>query len=152
MTVETVATERSAAARELLTSLMSVKSWLRETPQWLYGPHSQTALYALSLVDRHGPCRVTALAEEARVDASVVSRQIAQLEQVGLLQREPDPADGRAHLVSISPEGSAVLEQGRERLAAMVDERLQDWSPEELLAFSDKLRRILTALTTKPHD
>ena len=152
MTVETVATERSAAAREVLTSLMGVKTWLRETQQWLYGNHSPTALFALSLVDRHGPCRVTALAEEARVDASVVSRQIAHLEQVGLLERQPDPADGRAHLVSISPEGAAVLEQGRERLAAMVDERLQDWSPDQLLTFSDDLRRVLGALTARLTD
>ena len=144
----TVATERSAAARDLLTSLMGVKAWLRETQQWLYGNHSQTALFALALVDRHGPCRVTALAEVARVDASVVSRQIAHLEKIGLVERLPDPADGRAHLVSISAEGASVLEQGRERLAGMVDERLQGWSPDEILAFSDDLRRVLAALTS----
>lgn len=144
----TAATSGRSATRELLTALMSVKTWFRETQQGVYDGHSATSLMALALLERHGPARVTELAASARVDASVVSRQAAHLEQAGLVGRTPDPADGRAHRLVITPEGTAVLARGRQRLVALVSERLHDWPDDEIERFASTLRRLLTDLTT----
>ena len=152
MTTTTSEGERTAAARELLSSLMGVKTWLRESQQWLYGSYSPASLMVLAMLDREGSSRVSELAEIARVDPSVVSRQLAHLEHCGLVERSADPADGRAHRVSLSSEGSSVLEQGRTHLAARVEERLRDWAPEDIRSFATDLSRLLGALTTRPSD
>ncbi|WP_300018145.1 MarR family winged helix-turn-helix transcriptional regulator [Pseudonocardia sp.] len=49
------------------------------------------------------------------VDQSVVSRQVGELQARGLVCRRPDPADRRAGLVRLTPEGRALL-AGAQRL------------------------------------
>jgi DNA-binding MarR family transcriptional regulator len=137
---------REQATRDLLSCLMSVKAWIRDTNRWLYANHSPASLFALALLDRNGPSRVSDLAEVARVDASVVSRQVSTLEQQGYVARTPDPADGRAHRLSLTPAGAKVLEDGRERLVGVVTERLDDWSADDIATFSARLQTLLVTI------
>jgi DNA-binding MarR family transcriptional regulator len=124
-----------AAVAELLASLMRVKGWLHESHRWLHTNHSRASMVGLALLERHAPARVGELAEAARVDVSVISRQLQQLESDGLVEREPDPADRRASLLTLSAAGREVLDTGRARLASLVEERLAGREPEELTAF-----------------
>ncbi len=137
---------QQTAARELLASLLNVKGWFRESSRWAYPQHSTASLLTLGLLDRCGPSRVGALAEVARLDVSVVSRQLAQLEQSGLVTRRQDPDDGRAHLVSLSDQGRAVLAEGYAGLADGVAERLAHWPPDELTELAATLQRLLDDL------
>lgn len=142
---------RDTAAAELLQSLMSVKSWLNETHRWLHEHHhSGASLLGLALLEQHGPARVGELAERARVDASVVSRQMQQLEAEGLVARTPDPDDGRASLLSLTPAGRQLLDDGRSRLAVLVTDRLSGWTPEQMSAFGRTLRRLVDDLQAPP--
>jgi DNA-binding MarR family transcriptional regulator len=138
--------DRERAAGDLVQALMGVKGWFRESNRWAYPRFSNASLVALALVERSGQARVSELAEAARVDVSVVSRQVQQLEQSGLVVREADPHDRRAHLVSISDKGREVLVDGRARLESVVLERLSGWDPEELTAFATTLRSLLQDL------
>jgi DNA-binding MarR family transcriptional regulator len=137
---------REAASRDLMATLMGVKSWIRDAHKWLYSGHTPTTLMSLALLERCGPARVSALAEEARVDTSVVSRQLAQLEQHGLVERSPDPEDGRAHRVTLTEQGRQVLADGRDRLARMVTERLEGWDAGEIRGVVSGLQRLLDDL------
>jgi DNA-binding MarR family transcriptional regulator len=141
-----VTSDRERAAGDLVQALMGVKGWFRESNRWAYPHFSNASLVALALVERSGQARVSELAEAARVDVSVVSRQVQQLEQSGLVVREADPHDRRAHLVSISDKGREVLVDGRARLESVVVERLSGWDPEELTAFAATLRSLLQDL------
>jgi DNA-binding MarR family transcriptional regulator len=79
---------------------------------------SATALPALELVHLLGTdeLRPGELAERRGVAQSVVSRQVAELEARGLACRRPDPADGRAGLVRLTPSGLRLLDDiGRVR-------------------------------------
>jgi DNA-binding MarR family transcriptional regulator len=93
---------------------------------------------------KDGPQRSSALAEAVHSDPSTVSRQIAHLVRLGLVERTADPADGRATLLAATPEGRRVFEQNRrariERVAAM----LADWAPEERTTFATLLSRFAT--------
>jgi DNA-binding MarR family transcriptional regulator len=145
-------TTRAPAARAelLLPALLELKGWVRRVSHQLHSEYSTASLVALSLLERHGPVRVSELAEMARVDPSVVSRAATSLERAGLVERSSDPADGRAHRLQISPDGRAVLQAGRRELVDHVAERLTGWTDTELADLTSDLVRLLTDLGVEP--
>lgn len=54
--------------------------------------------------------RPTALAERLGVSKQAVGQLVAELEQMGVLERVPDPTDGRARLVRFVRGGEGLLE------------------------------------------
>ena len=139
------------AVTDLLRALTGLKGWFREIQHGVYDGHSAAELLLLALLDRQGPVRVTALADAARVDPSVVSRQLAALEAAGLVARTPDPSDGRAHRVAVAPAGAEVLHRGRERLVRLMSDRLTTWSAADLAEHAATTARLLTDLTEPRH-
>ena len=101
-------------------------------PVQLHGPSGHTVLDRPAymtlwrLVD-DGPFRPTVLAGLLEVDLSVVSRQLRALEDVGFVQREVDPADARATLVSPTEAGRQALLETRALRASVLSEALADW-------------------------
>jgi DNA-binding MarR family transcriptional regulator len=85
------------------------------------GP-SQTA--ALATVERHGPLSPSEMAEIERIRRPTVTRIVRHLEQTGLIERVTDPQDGRASILSVSPQGRALLRRLRERKTAYLATRL----------------------------
>jgi DNA-binding MarR family transcriptional regulator len=91
----------------------------------------------LSGIERHGPIGVVGLAERAGRDYTTVSRQVAKLAELGLIERRPSPTDARVHEAVLSPKGREMTEAfaaARERLAAPV---LSRWSEAD---FNDLVR------------
>jgi DNA-binding MarR family transcriptional regulator len=85
------------------------------------GP-SQTA--ALATIERHGPLSPSELAKLERIQRPTATRIVAPLETAGLVQRVRDPADGRASILSVTPQGRALLKRLRERKTAYLAKRL----------------------------
>ena len=83
---------------------------------------SQTA--ALATIERHGPLTPSELAHRERVQRPTITRVLARLEEAGLVDRAGDPADRRSCLVSISSDGSALLDAVRTRKDAFLAQRL----------------------------
>jgi len=83
---------------------------------------------ALARIEQHGPLRLGALAELEGTTAPTMSRVVDSLSERDLIERVPDPLDGRASLVRLRPEGAALLQGMRARS-------------------SDALRRALAGLT-----
>ncbi|MCY7396680.1 MAG: MarR family transcriptional regulator [Nocardioides sp.] len=105
-----------------------------------------SAYLMLSWLVDEGPVRASAMVDWFNIDKGAVSRQLQQLVDLGLVDRTPDPGDGRATLVSASTEGVrrlADVAAGRRRL---LDERLSDWSAPELEGFVALLSRYNAAL------
>ncbi len=74
--------------------------------------------------------RITALAESMQVSKQAVSQVVEELEQMGVVRRVPDPADGRAKLVKLTKKGQAnmlgglaLLGQLERELAEVVGQR-----------------------------
>ena len=63
----------------------------------------------ITVLERAGSSRPSDVAAATGLDLSTVSRQLKALESRGWIAREPDPSDGRAHLLSLSDEGRRVL-------------------------------------------
>ncbi|MET0190802.1 MAG: MarR family winged helix-turn-helix transcriptional regulator, partial [Pseudonocardia sediminis] len=71
--------------------------------------------------------RITELARRARMTNAAMTELIDQCEQLGLVQREADPADARRKRLRVTPRGhemmaigGAVLNDVRERWAAEI--------------------------------
>jgi DNA-binding MarR family transcriptional regulator len=107
--------------------------------------HSFTTLSVLHTLTRTGPVRLTALTATEQVTASAITQLVTRLERDGLVRRAPDPSDGRAILVHITPAGEAVVAARRaertDRLAPLVDE-LSAEQRRALAAAVPALRRI----------
>ena len=58
--------------------------------------------------------RLTDLAEQAQVTKQTASLLVTALEREGLVERVPDPADGRASLIRFTRKGQAASQQARE--------------------------------------
>jgi len=59
--------------------------------------------------------RPSELAAQAGVSRQAVTKTLDDLERVGLVKREPDPADGRGVVVRYTPRGLAALQVARTR-------------------------------------
>jgi len=59
--------------------------------------------------------RPSELAAKADVSRQAVTKILDDLERVGLVEREPDPADGRGVVVRYTPRGLAALQVARTR-------------------------------------
>ncbi|SDQ06520.1 DNA-binding transcriptional regulator, MarR family [Leucobacter chromiiresistens] len=71
--------------------------------------YSLIAWRVLLGLEQSGPARISTLAHEQRVAQPSMTGLVQRLEGEGWVARAPDPADGRATLVSITPAGSAAL-------------------------------------------
>lgn len=76
---------------------------------------------ALLHVDRHGPLRLSDLAQAEGLNPTMLSRMVGDLVQAGLLERTSDPADRRAAWVQITDLGSDLaIRMRRERTEAVM--------------------------------
>ena len=60
---------------------------------------------ALKRLERGGPTTVTALAKEEQISVQSIGATLAGLQTRGLLERRPDPDDGRRSILSITERG-----------------------------------------------
>lgn len=86
----------------------------------------------VATIERHGPLRLSEIAERERVSRPTATTVIKRLEEEGLVCREPDPTDSRSSLVSTTERGSLQLVAWREQLAEGVGGLLEPLPAEDL--------------------
>jgi DNA-binding MarR family transcriptional regulator len=87
---------------------------------------------ALATINRDGPLTPSELAELERVKRPSMTRTLACLEREGLIERTPDPADGRSSLLAINEAGRERLAVLRRRKSAYLARRLRKLDPDEV--------------------
>ena len=103
---------------------------------------TRTQSSVLATVARHGPLRLSELADVEGVNPTMLSRIVAKLEQAGLLNRSPDPDDGRAARVELTAEGTELNRRQRTERTQLLTQRLAALPG----ARADELLRALPAL------
>ena len=63
--------------------------------------------------------RLTDLAHRANMTKQALGEFVATLQAAGLVQVAPDPSDGRARLVTLTPDGQRVQDQIRRTIRAI---------------------------------
>ncbi len=110
---------------------------------------SPAQVSSLGSVHRLGSPTLGELAAEEQVQPPTMTRLVAGLEALGLLERVPDPGDGRVTRVRLSTEGRETLRRIRSVKTAFLNRRLAGLSPEER-AVLDSASAILRRLTEEP--
>jgi DNA-binding MarR family transcriptional regulator len=103
----------------------------------------------LGRLDREGMRTIGELAVAERVRPQSMAQTVGDLEELGLIARRPDPADGRRSLIELTDSGRETLEEDRRRrdgwLAQAIVEELSEREHEVLAQAVALLRRLTDA-------
>ncbi|GAA2770213.1 MarR family winged helix-turn-helix transcriptional regulator [Nonomuraea dietziae] len=137
-------------------------SWLHEDLHWSFARLKQGLSTAESAVVReHGmslwgytvlmaiveaPARTQlALAQAVSVDKSKLVIILDELEGAGLVVRRPDPADRRARIIEVTPEGGRALKAARGDMEAIEERLLGGLDTQERAVLRKALRHLVGA-------
>lgn len=108
MSTTTSQRQQAAAGLEQLASLVRAQSWRKDGTPSL--PPTQGAVLKMLDGAPEGQ-RAKQLAERLGVTAASLSDSLKALETKGWIARTPDPDDGRAAIIHLTPQGNAVTRQ-----------------------------------------
>ncbi|MFI1963872.1 MarR family winged helix-turn-helix transcriptional regulator [Streptomyces pathocidini] len=131
-----------ALERELAVFLRRARASSGEMAREVH-PDLEPAAYGLLLrLEDAGEQRATELAGYFGVGKATMSRQLRALESLGLIARRPDPADGRASLVTLTPEGRTRFTAVRGARRAQYVRKLEGWDRREIAELARLLHRL----------
>ena len=135
-----------------LTELIRLARDPRLTERMGAGSAGDSRLYLLlNLLHDRGPSRAADLLDTLAVDQSTLSRQLASLVELGLVQRDSDPTDGRAARIVVTPLGEKTITKARDAWQATLAGLMADWPEGERNALLALLARLSTALGSVIH-
>jgi DNA-binding MarR family transcriptional regulator len=117
----------------------------------------QRAKHVLSLT--RAQCRVLAslawndginqanLADLLEVSPIALARLLDRMAEAGWIERQPNPADRRAHRLRLTPKAEATLDDARRVGDGVQQEALAGFSPQEGAALIEMLQRVRLNLT-----
>jgi DNA-binding MarR family transcriptional regulator len=127
MSAETTdTTPLTDSAARLRMAIVRTARRLRQEAAGEGGELTPTAGSALASVERHGPLTPSELAQIERIKRPTATRILRVLLDAGLVDRAPDPADGRSALVSVNAAGRERLRRLRGRKNAYLARRMRD--------------------------
>jgi DNA-binding MarR family transcriptional regulator len=126
----------SGQLRELIKAVRLLKQ--QRPPASVASPSVLSAIDAFSPV---GGCHVKDLAARCALDPSTVSRAVASVVQLGLVERKADPHDRRAITLALTERGRVALAESQRWSETVLGEVVAGWSPDELAQFGAMLQR-----------
>ncbi len=149
-------THISARIHELHGSLLEIVSVMNrpqrdEAMVREAGISLDRALFPLLVgIERLGPIGVVDLADRAGRDYTTVSRQVAKLESLGLVQRRPSATDRRVSEAVVTTKGKSMTDRvdaARERIGIEI---FKSWDPEDLDNLVRLMRKFADAVKDDP--
>jgi DNA-binding MarR family transcriptional regulator len=86
---------------------------------------------ALLHTDRHGPVRLSELAESEGLNPTMLSRMVSGLTEAGLIERTSDSRDRRSAWVGVTPAGAVLAARMRHERTEAVTAALEELGPTE---------------------
>jgi DNA-binding MarR family transcriptional regulator len=107
----------------------------------IYSELDKAGYLLLRTLEEMGPTDIGSLAAAIGLDPSTAGRQVAVMQEKGLVDRAPDPADRRRSIISPTGEGHRRMVGTRCRRRGAMGELLSDWSDEDLSTLGRMLTR-----------
>ncbi|RKS75291.1 DNA-binding MarR family transcriptional regulator [Motilibacter peucedani] len=106
-------------------------------------PELEADAYGLLIrIADDGGARGTDLADYYGIGKPTVSRQVRLLEELGLVERRPDPSDARAAFFCLTSEGEQRMERMRTARRERFQQMLREWDSGD----AEQLARLLARL------
>jgi DNA-binding MarR family transcriptional regulator len=99
----------------------------------------------LMILAMRGELRPSDLAEELLTGASNVSKLLAHLERLGLVERRADSGDARVTRVHLTDSGRAAASEMIAAGDRTIEYMTQDWTPDEVRSYAAQTRRLAAA-------
>lgn len=96
----------------------------------------------LGLTNTFGSASAAEICNAFEIDRAEVSRAVARLIKVGLIERDKDPHHRSKKQISPTEKGKAIFERAVELRRAYFQKIMQDLSSEDVKAFDQMLRNI----------
>ena len=96
-------------------------------------------------IDTDNGSRLTELAERAGLTKQAVGEAVAELEELGYAERIPDPTDGRAKIIKLTPQGLEACLTGRRLFDEIEREWAEEFGEELVAALREAAERISAA-------
>ena len=132
MTRSTADSTLTDSAARLRMAIVRTARRLRQEAAGDGAELTPTAVAALATVERYGPLTPSELAEVERIKRPTATRILRVLDEAGLVDRTPDPSDGRSSLVGVNAGGRERLRRLRGRKNAFLARRMRELSAEDL--------------------
>lgn len=100
----------------------------------------------LERLDPNAGTRLRDLADRLGLAPSTISRQLPPLETAGYVTRHPDPDDGRASLLHLTPSGVEARDRVAAYRTAWVSDLVAHWPDQDIAQLADLLERFVHAL------
>ena len=125
---------RSALEHTFLTALGPIRQSVRRIMDRELGRIGLSIAQAapLAIIEHHDGIRQGELAERLDIEGPTLIRTLTQLEALGLVERQPDPADQRARTLHLTAAGGALASRLRPLLDAVRARLLADVSDADL--------------------
>ncbi len=104
----------------------------------------------LVVIDKFGPIGVVDLADRVGRDYTTVSRQVAKLESIDLVERRADAKDRRIRETAVTPKGKVMtqaVDAARERIGRRI---LKTWYPRDIDELVRLMRKFADAIRAEP--
>lgn len=130
-----------AVEQELSLLLRRARGYLLAVARDVHPELEASTYFMLLFITGRPAVRAADLAEYLGMNKGAVSRQVQQLERLGLLQRHPSPDDARAQVLAVTSQGKARFEAARQARSLHVQERLGEWDARDVATFAQLLSR-----------
>lgn len=131
---------------ELFELVLSVGEQMQSVVHGLENGPTPTQVLLLRALVGEPPMTPTELAKRVRRNKSQITRTLQEMEGTGLIERIPNPADGRSFLVQATPDVETRVASVVKAEAALVAQLIDGFSQREIKMLRKGLRRMLANL------
>jgi DNA-binding MarR family transcriptional regulator len=96
----------------------------------------------LRTLERIGPASINTIAAAVGLDGSTVTRQVAAMKELGLVERTTNPGDRRSCIISPTADGRTVMRQMRRQRRSNLDAVTSDWTDDDRTALGRLLNKL----------
>ncbi len=145
-----LSTSEKSAAITLRVALARIYRAMRLSATTEITPSQVSVLFR---IEQSGPLRMGVLAHLERITPASLSKVVDSLETLALVEREPDPLDGRVTLLKVSDEGRHLISERQAQSTLVLEDALTKLTTSERaivhrsLPALEKLAEILLAAT-----
>lgn len=111
---------------------------------------SSSQLAALYYVAKHPGCSMTEVANLLDLNKSAVGGLVVRLEAADVLRREPNPRDGRGHMLFVTKKGEGVRAQSVPLIRKLTAEITEGFSATEVEAIYKFLNALVDRFADDP--